>query len=126
MAETGKTLLDLAALGGAFVLACAVRFEGVVPLHVREGLVYTLPLTAPGAAGALMAREIAGRPDLGIRPVGFLDDDRGLRGLKINGIRVLGATGDLAEVARRTGARQALITGAAGAGVRQVVRLCEG
>ena len=67
-------------------------------------------LIGAGSAGALVAREIAARPELGIRPLGFLDDDPNLQGLVINGFPVLGTTVQFAVLAERHGIRQALIT----------------
>jgi FlaA1/EpsC-like NDP-sugar epimerase len=37
-------------------------------------------------------------PELGYRPVGFLDSDTLKRGRKIHGIEVLGGPGELAEI----------------------------
>src|SRR5262249_49168167 len=47
-------------------------------------------LIGAGQAGVLVAREIAGRPDLGLQPVGFLDDDVLKVGTQISGLPVLG------------------------------------
>lgn len=51
-------------------------------------------LVGAGRAGTLAARELQRRPDLGYRPVGFLDDDPTLRGRRIEGLEVLGTTAD--------------------------------
>jgi FlaA1/EpsC-like NDP-sugar epimerase len=48
-----------------------------------------------GSAGSLLLREITGRPQLGLTPVGFLDDDQRLQGRTIGGVKVLGATDSL-------------------------------
>ncbi len=67
-------------------------------------------LVGAGQAGALVAREIEKRPDLGIRAVGFVDDERGKVGTTIHGIRVWGQIDELTTVASRLGARQVLVT----------------
>ncbi|MBN2361558.1 MAG: polysaccharide biosynthesis protein, partial [Deltaproteobacteria bacterium] len=84
-------------------------------------------LIGAGEAGVMVAREIAGRPDLGIAPVCFLDDDPGKQGSVIHGIRVGGTTADIAAMAERHGAHQALITiaGAAGKDIRRIKALCD-
>ncbi len=60
-------------------------------------------LVGAGRAGTLAARELQRRPDLGYRPVGFLDDDATLRGRKIEGLDVLGGTADAESVAEELG-----------------------
>ncbi len=67
-------------------------------------------LLGAGRTGAFVAKELAERPDTGILIVGFLDDDPGKLGTRIQGIPVLGRFNDLADVARHHGVRQALLT----------------
>jgi FlaA1/EpsC-like NDP-sugar epimerase len=84
-------------------------------------------LIGAGRAGVLVAKEMADRPDLGLVPVGFLDDDPVKVGTVMHGIPVLGTTGDLARLCAKHGAKQALITiaSASGTAVRRVTKLCE-
>ncbi len=84
-------------------------------------------LIGAGRAGVLVAREIAARPDIGIHPIAFLDDDPAKAGTVIHGIPVLGCTDRLVAVARRLGARQALVTIAdtRGETLRRLTLLCE-
>ncbi len=84
-------------------------------------------LVGAGQGGVIMAKEIANRPDLGLRPVGFLDDDPAKKGLFINGIKVLGTTDELAAHCSREGAQQVLITMASAPGetVRRITRFAE-
>jgi FlaA1/EpsC-like NDP-sugar epimerase len=96
----------------------------------QEGQARRIPtlLVGAGQAGLLVAKEIAARPDLGIEPVGFLDDDRFKVGTVVHGIRVLGSTAELPRFCERTGAEQVLITiaSARGADIRRIRQLCEG
>ncbi len=62
-----------------------------------------------GSAGSLLHREIQNRPDLELQVVGFLDDDRGLKGRTLNGVRVLGTTEELAELVRRHGVEEIIV-----------------
>ncbi|MBZ0118155.1 MAG: polysaccharide biosynthesis protein, partial [Sandaracinaceae bacterium] len=80
-----------------------------------------------GAGGLLMTKEIAGRPDLGVKPVGFLDDDRDKVGTTVGGVPVVGTTERLPELCERYGAHQVLITmaSAPGSTVRRISKLAE-
>jgi len=84
-------------------------------------------LVGAGRAGVLVAKEMVSRPDLGLVPVGFLDDDPVKVGTVMEGVPVLGTTADLARLCAIHGAKQALITiaSASGASIRRVTTLCE-
>jgi FlaA1/EpsC-like NDP-sugar epimerase len=84
-------------------------------------------LVGAGQGGLLMAREILRRRDLGLTPVGFLDDDPAKRGTDLHGVRVLGSTERLAELCARHGAQQVLITMASAGGqvIRRISKLAE-
>lgn len=83
-------------------------------------------LIGAGQAGVMVAREIAQRPDLGLQPVGFIDDDPVKHGMSIGGLTVLGSTRDLAAVAERKHVKRALITiaNAPGSQIRRITELC--
>lgn len=97
--------------------------------HRVESVVPTVPtmLVGAGAAGLALAKEISSHPEMGIRAVGFLDDDTLKGGSVLHGISVLGTTEDLALHCAKHGATQVLITiaGASGKQVRRLVKLCE-
>jgi len=84
-------------------------------------------LVGAGSAGVAVAKELAARPDLGIVPVGFLDDDPLKHGTLFHGVPVLGPTDALAEHAVAQGAEQALIAiaTATGADIRRIRARCE-
>jgi FlaA1/EpsC-like NDP-sugar epimerase len=84
-------------------------------------------LIGAGAAGLALAKEITGHPEMGIRAVGFLDDDTLKVGTVVHGIPVLGTSSDLARHCAERGAAQVLIAiaGASGKQVRRLVNLCE-
>jgi FlaA1/EpsC-like NDP-sugar epimerase len=83
-------------------------------------------LVGAGEAGVMVAREIAKRPDLGLRPIGFLDDDRLKHGTTIGGLRVLGSTEEIGDIAREQRTKHALITiaNASGKHIRRITELC--
>lgn len=84
-------------------------------------------LVGAGQAGVLVARELAQRPDLGLRPVGFLDDDPNKQGMVLHGIPVVGGTSELPELCARLRAEQVLITvaNAPGAAIRKIRQLAD-
>jgi FlaA1/EpsC-like NDP-sugar epimerase len=56
-------------------------------------------IVGAGDGGRLVLREIVRNPDLGLRPVGFADDDPRKRGLRLDhGLRVLGGTDELSRI----------------------------
>jgi len=83
-------------------------------------------LFGAGQAGVQVAKEIANRPELGISPVGFLDDDPAKRGTLVHGIPVLGSIDAVGQIAPGLRAKQALITvsNAQGQTVRRISELC--
>ena len=90
---------------------------------VRRGVL----LIGAGQAGLMVARELAARPDLGLVPVGFLDDDKIKVGMRIGGLPVLGTTEQLAAIAARKRINRALITiaNAPGHQIRRIHGLCQ-
>jgi FlaA1/EpsC-like NDP-sugar epimerase len=58
----------------------------------------TILIAGAGEGGRMVLREIMRNRELGLVPVGFLDDDPGKRGLRIDGVRVRGNTEE--ELAR--------------------------
>lgn len=67
-------------------------------------------LYGAGRGGRLVLRELRQNPAWRMRPVGFVDDDPRLWGREVNGLRVLGPSSRLDEVAARTGARAVVVT----------------
>jgi FlaA1/EpsC-like NDP-sugar epimerase len=84
-------------------------------------------LIGAGRAGAMVLKELLARPDLGVEPVGFLDDDPDKLGRIIHGIRVMGPTADLEKAVKATAADQVLLTisGLPGSNVGRIRKACE-
>jgi FlaA1/EpsC-like NDP-sugar epimerase len=78
-----------------------------------------------GRAGETLARDL--RRDTHYQAVGFLDDNRTLRGAKLQGVPVLGTLEDLPRVAREVAAEMLLIAmpSASNQQMQRVVQLCE-
>jgi FlaA1/EpsC-like NDP-sugar epimerase len=84
-------------------------------------------LVGAGRAGVIVARELQSRPDLGLRPLGFVDDDVLTHGRRISQLDVLGATEDLPQLVERLRVDELVITVASADGptMRRLVRRCE-
>lgn len=80
-----------------------------------------------GDAGTMVAREMQKNPHLGLRPVGFLDDDRIKAHKQIYGLQVFGPIEDLGAVAQSKRVDQVVIAipTAGGRTVRHVVERCQ-
>ncbi len=78
-----------------------IRAAARVVVYVRSaqaGMGARVLIVGAGSAGSLLLREITGRPQLGLTAVGFLDDDPGLQGRTIGGVKVVGPTSALALI----------------------------
>ena len=67
-------------------------------------------LVGAGRAGVLAVREIQGRGDMDIEPIGFVDDDPLKQGMVIHGVKVLGTTDDLPALARQLPVDHVILT----------------
>ena len=103
----------------------AERASGQTHRATRERI--PTMLVGAGQAGFLVVRELSNHHDLGIEPVGFLDDDTLKVGTTVHGIPVLGTTSDLGALCALVGARQVLITiaNAPGQDIRRIRKLCD-
>jgi len=77
-----------------------------------------------GAAGGALVRELRGNPQLGLRPVGFIDDDPAKHRKEMGGVPVLGGTAQLAELQQENAFDELIIAmpSAPGSVIRAVMR----
>jgi FlaA1/EpsC-like NDP-sugar epimerase len=90
-------LLTLALVGGARFIARIVHERPVRGFRAR-GDARRVLIVGAGEGGRLVLREVLRNPQLGLAPVGFVDDDPLKRGIRIDGVKVLGATDQLARI----------------------------
>ncbi len=121
-------LLALAGMGAAQFLMPAISDWRYRIAHERSAAQGTtrIPTLVYGAgrAGAQVLRTISNSPDgLGMRVVGFVDDDPGKQGFVVRGVLVMGGLVDLEHVVHATGARRLLVAIPTGSGdvIRRVV-----
>jgi FlaA1/EpsC-like NDP-sugar epimerase len=83
-------------------------------------------LIGAGQGGLLVAKELENRPELGIVPVAFLDDDAAKKGTLLHGIPVVGNIESVSHVAPALRAKQALIamSNAPGETIRRISEVC--
>ena len=91
---------------------------GVMPTRRKKVLII-----GAGEAGALMAREMLRHPEMGMKPVGFLDDDDRKVGHRIATVAVLGTLEHLEAVIQRVEVDEVVIAmpSAGGQLVRDIV-----
>jgi len=79
-----------------------------------------------GDAGAMIVREMAENPQLGLVPVGFVDDDVRKHGMQIRGVRVLGGREKIPYLVQAKDVAEVIIAmpSAPGAVVRAILDLC--
>lgn len=91
-----------------------------------QGVRHRVLLIGAGEAGVIVSRELKRRPDLGLQPVGFIDDDPLKTNTVIGGLPVLGKTSDIARIADYKRVKRALITiaNAPGETIRRITETC--
>ena len=92
--------------------------QGVVPARRKKVLI-----VGAGEAGSLMSREMLRHPEMGLKPVGFLDDDPRKVGHRIGPVPVLGTVEHLDTVIQKIEVDEVVIAlpSAGGSVVREVV-----
>lgn len=82
-------------------------------------------IAGAGDAGEQLARAIQKEVRSDYLPVGYVDDDPAKRGLSIHGVRVLGSTKDVIEIARKRDVEELIIAmpSAPSAKIREIVEL---
>ncbi|OLC73287.1 MAG: hypothetical protein AUH78_14140 [Gemmatimonadetes bacterium 13_1_40CM_4_69_8] len=81
-------------------------------------------IVGAGAAGEMILRELRRNPQLGLTPVGFVDDDAAKRHQRLNDLPVLGSLSEIRPIVARHGIAEIVIAmpTAPGTVVRSVVR----
>jgi FlaA1/EpsC-like NDP-sugar epimerase len=120
-------LLTLVAVGG-FRLAIRLVNDSSVPKRRAGGgrTARRVLIVGAGAAGTMVAREMRRNPQLGMEPVGFLDDDDRKVGKNVAGLTVLGKTESLPQVAAASRVENVIIAmpTARGRVVRAILEMC--
>jgi FlaA1/EpsC-like NDP-sugar epimerase len=90
-------LLTLVFVGGSRFVARTV-YERPLSGFRPQANARRVLIVGAGDGGRLVLREIIRNPELGLSPVGFVDDDPTKHRMRIDGVRVLGRTEELARI----------------------------
>jgi FlaA1/EpsC-like NDP-sugar epimerase len=106
----GVFLIDAALLAILLIAArvALVASDEYVRRRTRTGI--RVLVYGAGHGGALVARELLQNEALDRFPIGFIDDDPAKRGLRIEGLRVLGSASDIDNLAGKHRLEEILIS----------------
>ncbi|HVM70265.1 MAG TPA: nucleoside-diphosphate sugar epimerase/dehydratase [Anaerolineales bacterium] len=119
-------LLSLVGIGGlrfSIRLLAEGRSASKKPAAKRASNVLII---GAGDAGALVVRELQRNPQLGLHPIGYLDDDLAKQRHQIHGVPVVGRLSDLRRTLEHRSVSEVIISipSAGGKVVRQVTDVC--
>ena len=93
-------LLTLVLVGGVRLL---VRMVIERPERRRAaGSQRNVLIVGAGSGGQMVVRELQLNPNLGVRAIGYLDDDPRMQGSRLHGVKVLGTTDEIGRVLDET------------------------
>lgn len=101
-----------------------MRSIGLHQVHVTHVDSRPVLIAGAGSAGVMLLRQIQANPELGLVPVGFVDDDIAKQNHQLSGLPVLGTLKDTTRICRDVNVSEVIIAmpTAAGNVVREVLR----
>jgi FlaA1/EpsC-like NDP-sugar epimerase len=121
-------LLTLLVVGGPrFAVRMAEQRRERVRRHIHPRQRHRQVLVmGAGSAGAMIVKEMRSNPQLGLVPVGLLDDDGAKHGLQIHGVPVLGGRELIPALVDERGVVEVIIAmpTAPGSAIRDILKIC--
>lgn len=117
----GLLTLVVAVAPRFYIRAASARGRG----RVRHPGARRVIIAGAGSAGELVAKELRARPELGLRPVGFVDDDPAKHGLELSGLPILGGLDRLGDHRHRSDEVIVAMPSANGATIRRVMQTAQ-
>ncbi len=106
----------------------SVRTADLYLQHGRHGVAtQRVLIMGAGEAGALIERELRANPQLGLDPIGMVDDDPQKQGMVIRGLPVMGDRSAIPSLVVKHRIDQVIIAmpTASGKAIREVLAICE-
>jgi FlaA1/EpsC-like NDP-sugar epimerase len=120
-------LLTLLVVGGPrFAVRLAEQKRERERRHGRWEPERLVLVMGAGSAGAMIVKEMRANPQLGLQPVGFLDDDKGKHGFRISGVPVMGGRKEIPDLVEKHGIAEVIIAmpTAPGVAIREILTIC--
>lgn len=114
------SLLLLALVGGPRFIYRWFKDHKLYKKECKKALI-----VGAGKAGEMLVRDLLRDPHPEYEPAGFVDDNSKKRGQEIHGIRVLGASDDIQELAAGVDVILIALPSATSKEMRRIVELCE-
>jgi len=117
-------LAIVATAGPRFAVRSLMRLSSRRAVQAEAKLVLVI---GAGEAGTTIVRQLQSNPQLGLEPVGFVDDDPQKQDMRIYGVPVFGNRTALSSVIPRYGIQKVIIAmpSAAGWVIREIVTSCK-
>jgi FlaA1/EpsC-like NDP-sugar epimerase len=118
-------LLTILMIGGIRVMFRLVYvFNERISTEVKNKNVL---IVGAGIAGSMIVKELRTNPQLGMRPIAFVDDDPNKQNVNIHGVKVMGMLENIPNIVRENKVNEIIIAmpTASGKTINNVVQICQ-
>jgi len=118
-------MLTILMIGGVRVMFRLVYvFNERISTEVKNK---NILIVGAGIAGSMIVKELRTNPQLGMKPIAFVDDDPHKRNVNIHGIKVMGTLEDIPGIVKENKINEIIIAmpTASGKAINRVVQICQ-